>query len=74
MLLTLVDNVEARLVLGVVAVEEESGLVGGAKERVGHHGATEPINHCSCLQAPTAHLQIVMDRFCGEVQKLKMDP
>lgn len=56
LILTLVDNVEARLVLGVVTVEEESGLVGGAKERVRHHGATEPINHCSCVQAPAAHL------------------
>ena len=74
MLLTLVDNVEAWLVLGVVAVEEESGLVGGAEEGVWHHGATEPINHCSCLKAPTAHLQIVMDRLCGEVQELQMDP
>lgn len=64
LLLTLIDNVEARLVLGVVAVEEESGLVCGAKERVWHHGAAEPINHCSRLQAPTAHLQIVMNRLC----------
>lgn len=65
---------EARLVLGVVTVEEESGLMGSAEERVWHHRTTEPINHCSCLQAPTAYFQIVMNRLCGEVQKLQMDP
>lgn len=64
---------EARLVLGVVAVEEQSGLMCGTEERVWHHRATEAINHCSCLQAPTAHLQIVMNRLCGEVQKLQVD-
>lgn len=65
---------ETRLVLGIVTVEEESGLVGGAEERIGYQRATEPINHCSCLQGPTAHLQIVMNGLCGEVQKLQMDP
>lgn len=52
---------EARFVLRVVAVEEQSGLVGSAKEGVGHRGAAEPINHASCFQSPTAHLQIVMN-------------
>lgn len=74
MLLTLVDNVKAMLVLGVVAVEEESGLMRGAKERVGQHRATGPINHCARLQVPASHLQIVMNRLCGEVHKLQMDP
>lgn len=65
---------EAGLVLGVVAMEEQSSLMGSAEERIGQRGATEPINHCSCLKAPTADLQIVMNRLCGEVQKLEMDP
>lgn len=72
--LTLVHNMEARLVLRVVTVEEQSGFVGGAEEGVGHHGAAKAINHTSCLQTPTAHLQVVMNRLCGEVQKLQMDP
>lgn len=46
---------EARLVLGVVAVEEESGLMGGAEERVGHNGATETVDHGSRLQVSAAH-------------------
>lgn len=74
LLLTLIDNVKASFVLGVVAVEEECGLVCGAKKRVRNHGAAEAINHCSRLQAPTPHFQIVMHRLCGEVQKLQMDP
>lgn len=65
---------EAGLVLGVVTMEEESSLVGGAEKRVGQCGAAKPINHCSCLEAPTADLQIVMNRLCGEVQELEMDP
>lgn len=65
--LTLVDDVEAGFVLGVVAVEEESGLMGGAKEGVRHHRATEPIYHCSSLQTPTAHLQVIMNGLCWEV-------
>lgn len=65
---------EARLILGVVTVEEQSGLVCGAKERVRHRGTTKAINHCSRLQVPAAHLQIVMDRLGGKVQKLQMDP
>lgn len=73
MSLTLVDYVEAMLVLGVVAVEKESGLVGRAKEGVGHGGATEPINHRPHFQAPTANFQIVMNRLSGEVQKLEVD-
>lgn len=55
-------------------MEEQSSLMGGAEKRIGQRGATEPINHCSCLKAPTADLQIVMNRLCGEVQKLEMDP
>lgn len=73
-LLTLIGNVEARLVLGIVTVEEESGLMGGAEQRAWHHWATEPINHCPCFQTSTPHLQIVMDRLCREVQKLQVDP
>lgn len=65
---------EARLVLGIVTMEEESCLMRGAEERVGHHWAAEPINYCSRLKAATAHLQIVMNRLCWEVQKLQMDP
>lgn len=72
--LTLIDNVEARFVLGIVTVEEESGLMGGAEQRAWNHWATEPINHCSRFQASTPHLQIVVDRLCREVQKLQVDP
>lgn len=72
--LTLIDNVEARLVLGIVTVEEQSGLVGGAEQRAWHRWATEPVNHCSRLQASTPHLQIVVDRLSREVQKLQVDP
>ena len=71
---TLICDVEPWFVLWVVAVEEESGLMGGAKERVGQHRATGPINHCARLQVPASHLQIVMNRLCGEVHKLQMDP
>lgn len=74
LLLTLIDNVKASFVLGVVAVEEECGLMRGAKKRVRNHRAAEAINHCSCLQAPTPHFQIVMHRLRREVQKLQMDP
>lgn len=63
-LLTLIYNVEARLVLGIVTVEEESGLMGGAEQRAWHHWATEPINHCPRFQTSTSHLQIVVDRLC----------
>lgn len=55
-------------------MEKQGGLVRGAKEGVGHRGATKAINHYSRLQVPTAHLQIVVDRLSGEVQKLQMDP
>lgn len=73
-LLTLIDNVEAGLVLGVVTMEEECGLMGGAEQRAWHHWAAEPINHRSHFQAPTPHLQVVVDGLCGEVQKLQVDP
>lgn len=65
---------EARLVLRVVAVEEQGGLVSGAEQGVGHRRAAEPINYCPRLQATTAHLQIVVDRLRGEVQELQVDP
>lgn len=65
---------EARLILGVVTVEKQGGLVRGAKEGVGHRGATKAINHCSRLQVSTAHLHIVVDGLSGEVKKLQMDP
>lgn len=61
------------LVLGVITVKEESGLMRGAEKRVGHHRATEPVDHCSCVQTPAANLQVVMNGLCGEVQELQMD-
>lgn len=73
-LLTLIDNVKAGLVLGVVTVEEESGLMGGAEQRAWHHWAAEPINHRPRFQVPTPHFQVVVDRLCGEVQELQVDP
>lgn len=63
-LLTLIDNVETWLVLGVITMEEESGLMGGAEQRAWYRRATEPVNHCSRFQAPAPHLQVVMDRLC----------
>ena len=74
LVLTLIDDVKTRLVLGIVTVEEQSCLMRGAEERVGDHWAAESINYFRRLMAATAHLQIVMNRFCWEVKKLQMDP
>ena len=53
---TLICDVEARLVLGVVAVEEEAGLVGGAEQSFGDDGAAEPVDDRAGLQRSTADL------------------
>ena len=73
-IITLVCDVETRLVLRVIAVEEEAGLVGGAKQRLGDDWSAEPVNHRAGLHVATADLEVVVDRFCGEVEELQMDP
>lgn len=58
---------EPWFVLWVVAVEEEAGLVGGAEQRLGDDRAAEPVDHRAHLQCSTADLQVIVDRFGGEV-------
>lgn len=56
---TLVRDVEARLVLRVVAVEEETGLVGSAEERLGDERPAEAVDDRAGLQRSAADLQVV---------------
>lgn len=69
----MICDVEAGFVLRVVTVEEEAGLVGGAEEGFRDDRSAKPINHRAGLQSATADLQVIMDRFGGEVHKLQMD-
>ena len=55
-------------------MEKEAGLVGGAKQRLGDDWSAEPVNHRAGLHVATADLEVVVDRFCGEVEELEMDP
>ncbi len=71
--LTLVCNVKSRFILGIVAVKEEAGFMGGAEERLGNLWPTEPVNHCTSLTRPASDLQVVVDCFGGEVQELHVD-
>lgn len=71
--LTLVCDLEAGLVLGVVAVEEEVGLVRGAEERRGHLGPAEAVDDGARLCVATAHLQVVVYGLRGEVEELQVD-
>lgn len=64
---------EARLVLRVVAVEEERGLVGGAEERLGDQRPTEAVDDRAGLQGAAADLQVVVDGLGGEVEELQVD-
>lgn len=70
---TLIRDVEARLVLRVVAVEEEAGLVGGAEERLGHQRPAEAVDDRAGLQRAAADLQVVVDGLGGEVEELQVD-
>lgn len=69
----MVRDVEAGLVLRVVAVEEEGGLVGGAKERLGEQGSAEAVDDRAGLQRAAADLQVVVDGLGREVEELQMD-
>lgn len=70
---TLICDVEPWFVLWIVTVEEEAGLVSGAEQRLGDDWTAEPVNDRAQLQYSTADLQIIMDCFSREVQKLEMD-
>lgn len=70
---TLVRDVEAGLVLRVVAVEEEGGLVGGAEERLGDERPAEAVDDRAGLQRAAADLQVVVDGLGGEVEELQLD-
>lgn len=70
---TLVGDLEARFVLGVVAVEEEARLVGGAEHGLGHLRAAEAVDHRARLQVAAADLQVVVDGLRGEVEELQVD-
>lgn len=54
-------------------MEEKAGLVGGAEQRFGDDGTAEAVNDRAGFQRATADLQVIVDRFCGEVQELEMD-
>lgn len=54
-------------------MEKKAGLVGGAEQRFGHDWAAESVNDGARLQCSTTDLQVIVDCFCGEVQKLEMD-
>lgn len=54
-------------------MEEEGGLVGGAKERLGHQRTTEAVDDRAGLQRAAADLQIVVDGLGGEVEELQVD-
>lgn len=69
----MVCDVEAGLVLRVVAVEEERGLVGGAEERLGDQRPTEAVDDRAGLQRAAADLQVVVDGLGGEVEELQVD-
>lgn len=47
---------EPWFVLRIVTVEEETGLVGGAEQRLGDDWTTEPVNDGARLQCSTADL------------------
>lgn len=64
---------EAGLVLRVVAVEEETGLVGRAEERLGDQRPTEAVDDRARLQRAAADLQVVVDGLGGEVEELQVD-
>lgn len=70
---TLVRDVEARLVLRVVAVEEETGLVGSAEERLGDERPAEAVDDRAGLHRAAADLQVVVDGLGGEVEELQVD-
>lgn len=70
---TLIRDVEPGFVLWIVTVEKKAGLVGGAEQRFGHDWAAESVNDRARLQCSTTDLQVIVDCFCGEVQKLEMD-
>lgn len=70
---TLVRDVETRLILRVVAVEEETGLVGGAEERLGDERPAEAVDDRAGLQRAAADLQVVVDGLGGEVEELQVD-
>lgn len=54
-------------------MEEEAGLVGGAEQRLGDGWTAEPVDDGARLQRSTADLQVIVDRFSGEVEKLEVD-
>lgn len=64
---------ESWFVLGIVTVEEEAGLVGGAEQRLGDDRPTEAVDDRAGLQRSAADLQVVVDRLGGEVHELEMD-
>lgn len=70
---TLVRDVEAWLVLRVVAVEEETGLVGSAEERLGDERPAEAVDDRAGLHRAAADLQVVVDGLGGEVEELQVD-
>lgn len=47
--------------------------MGGAEQRFGHDWATESVNDRARLQRSATDLQVIVDCFSGEVQKLEMD-
>lgn len=69
-LLTFIGDVKAGFVLWIIAVEEEAGLVGGAKERLRDDRTAEPVNHWATVWGATPNLQVIMNRLGGEVQEL----
>lgn len=47
--------------------------MGGAEQRFGHDWAAESVNDRARLQRSATDLQVIVDCFSGEVQKLEMD-
>lgn len=54
-------------------MEKEAGLVRGAEQRLGDEWTAVSVDDGARLQRSTADLEIIVDGFSGEVQKLDVD-
>lgn len=68
--LTLIFQLESWPVLGVVAVEVHSGLMGGGEQGAWELAATEPPHHAAGLVGAVPDFYEVVVGLSGEVQEL----
>lgn len=54
-------------------MEEETGLVGSAEERLGDERPAEAVDDRAGLHRAAADLQVVVDGLGGEVEELQVD-